>query len=151
MVATSPALRVWVDPPPIKRTLARVLGSLMPAAGIHTGLDSSAISRDPAAVAAYRSDPLIHDRISLGWANQNMAAVDWVFAHASEIDVPLLLVHGTEDRLAYPHGSQQFAELVGPACTLQLWEGGYHELLNEPDKDQVLAYILDWIDEHIAG
>jgi alpha-beta hydrolase superfamily lysophospholipase len=59
--------------------------------------------------------------------------------------------NGTEDRLAYPHGSQQLAELVGSDCILKLWEGSYHELHNEPDKDQVLAYILGWIDEHITA
>ncbi len=84
-------------------------------------------------------------------AKGTMEAVDWIYAHASEIDVPLLLVHGTEDRLAYPHGSQQLAELVGSDCILKLWEGSYHELHNEPDKDQVLAYILGWIDEHITA
>lgn len=149
VVATSPALRTWADPPPITKMLGRVLGSVIPTAEIHTGLDSSGISRDPGVVAAYCSDPLIHDRISLGLAKGSMAAVDWVYAHASEFDVPLLLVHGTGDRLAYPHGSQQFAELVGSDCTLKLWEGSYHELHNEPEKDQVLAYILGWIDEHI--
>jgi alpha-beta hydrolase superfamily lysophospholipase len=70
--------------------------------------------------------------------------------HASDFALPLLLVHGSADRLTSPIGSQEFAARAGELCTLKIWEGYYHETHNEPEKDQVLAYNLAWIDAQIA-
>ncbi len=56
--------------------------------------------------------------------------------------VPLLRVHGTADQLTYSSCNQEFAGLVWGDCTLKLWDGLYHETHNEPEKDQVLEYMI---------
>lgn len=150
-VATSPALRTSVDGPPIKGRLVGLLGSVLPGMTVPAGLDVSGIARDPDVVAAYVNDPLVHGRISLGLAKGLFESTNWLYAHAREFDVPILLTHGTGDRLAYSDATERLAALVPSECTLRLWDGLYHELHHEPEKDQVLAFILAWIDEQLTA
>jgi alpha-beta hydrolase superfamily lysophospholipase len=79
-------------------------------------------------------------------AKETLAAIRYIFQHAAEFNYPLLIMHGTGDRLVYARGSQEFAELAKTAdVTLHLWEGAYHELVNEPEQDQVFNKILQWL------
>jgi alpha-beta hydrolase superfamily lysophospholipase len=55
-------------------------------------------------------------------------------------------MHGAADRLTYPSGTQEFAGRVQCECTVRLWEGCYHELHNEPERDAVLAALVEWLD-----
>jgi alpha-beta hydrolase superfamily lysophospholipase len=145
VVSASAALRTSVEEQPIKAILARLFGSLLPGLVLESGLDTSALSRNPDVVAAYENDPLVHSKISFGLGKGTLDAIAWAYEHASEFPAPLLMIHGTSDQLAYAHGSEQFAELVPKGCTLKLWEGLFHELHNEPERDKVLDYILAWI------
>jgi len=145
VIATSPALRTPLEDQKLKVALAKTLASIMPATSLPSGLDSNLISRDPEIVRAYQNDPLVHDRASFAMAASSFSAMKWVFERAGEFPVPLLLVHGTEDQLVDPSGSQDFAKLVSGDCTLELWEGLYHEPHNEPERLQVLEQISDWI------
>ena len=72
---------------------------------------------------------------------------EWAIAHAGEFPVPLLLMHGTADRLTSCEASREFAGKA-PNCTLKLWDGLYHETHNEPEKDAVISYVISWIDDH---
>ncbi len=150
VVATSSGLRTALENQKMKVTLARVLGTLFPAGSLPSGLDPATLSRDPQVVQAYRTDPLVHDAISFGMGKSLMDAIRWAFSHASEFPVPLLLVHGTQDVLAFPSGSQDFAALVPQNCTLKLWDGLYHETHNEPEKAQVLEFTRQWLDAHLT-
>jgi alpha-beta hydrolase superfamily lysophospholipase len=60
----------------------------------------------------------------------------------------LLLVHGTADSLTSPAATEEFAAKVPGECTLKLWEGFYHETHNEPEKAAVLAFMIDWLQQH---
>jgi alpha-beta hydrolase superfamily lysophospholipase len=77
--------------------------------------------------------------------------MQWVSEHASEFPpIPLLLVHGTADRITSPAATQEFASRVKGECELKLWDGLYHETHNEPEKAEVLNYMIDWLDRHIG-
>lgn len=149
VVATSSGLRTALEQQKVKVTLARVLGTVFPAGTLPSGLDPATISRDPQVVAAYRADPLVHDSVSFGMGKYILDAIRWAFEHAAEFPLPLLLVHGTADALAFPRGSEEFAALVPKDCTLKLWPGLYHETHNEPEKAQVLEYTLEWLDARL--
>jgi len=135
-----------------KVALVNVLGSLLPGLTIPTGLDLATISRDPTVVEKYISDPLVHDKTSLGFAKASFTAIDFCFVHARELALPLLLMHGTADQLTYPRGSEEFAKLVGETnkdVTLKLWEGLYHEIHNEPEQAEVFKFMVEWLDGHL--
>ena len=145
VVASAPGLRTALESQTTKVFFARVMGSLLPGLTIPSGLDPETISRDPAAVQDYINDPLVHDRLSLGLAKNLLQAIGWIFEHAGEFPVPLLLMHGTGDKLAFPAGSQEFTSLVPGDCTIKLWDGLSHEIHNEPEKGEVIAYLVGWL------
>lgn len=149
VISTSPGLRTALQEQKAKLMMAKVLGKLSPEGGLASGLDPKTVCRDAAVVDAYVKDPLVHDRITFGSANVFQEAIQYVYAHASEFPLPLLLMHGTNDVLAFPQGSKDVAAMVKRDCTLQLWEGLSHETHNEPEKEQVLAFLIGWLDEHL--
>lgn len=148
VIATSPGLAVNTPVPAAKRLLAKVMSRLYPAFTMNNGLDWNYLSRDPSVAQRYKSDPLVHDRISarLGWDLLSLGPV--MQAHAAEFPVPLLLVQGSADRLVSPAATAAFAKAV-PAdkLTYKVWEGFYHETHNEPEKQQVLQTMVDWLDQ----
>lgn len=152
VIATGAGLRSQVHDQKMKVTLAKVMGSIAPTVLIPTGLDNTVLSHDPQVLDAYVKDPLVHDRISLAFGKAGLQATDYAWAHAEEFPVPLLIMHGTADRNTYSHGSSDFAKLASkknPDVTLKLWDGMYHEVHNEPEKAQVIQFMIDWLDRHL--
>jgi alpha-beta hydrolase superfamily lysophospholipase len=96
VVVTGAGLRSPLQEQKAKVALAKILGSLIPAVTLPSGLDSATISRDPEVVKKYVDDPLVHDRISAGLGKANLSGVDICFARANEFSIPLLMMHGTE-------------------------------------------------------
>ena len=152
VIATGPALRSSLQEQKIKVAMVRLLGSLLPAVTVESGLDATTISRDSAIVEAYRNDPLIHYSASLGFGKAALSAIDLCFTRAREFPVPLLIMHGKKDRIAYSSGSEEFARLVSAAgqdVTVQLWDDLYHEVHNEPEKEEVFNFMAQWLERHI--
>jgi alpha-beta hydrolase superfamily lysophospholipase len=145
-VVTNPGLRTALGEQKMKVILARLLGSLMPAGSMSSGLEQEALARDHAVIEAYRNDPLVHDKVSFGFGKQSLAAIDYIFNNADRINLPLLLMHGTADRIAFVSGPEELASRVPDNCTLKIWEGFFHELHNEPEKDAVFAFLKEWLD-----
>ena len=130
----------------VKVRVARVLGRAVPSARMKSGIDPETLSRDPEVVAAYRKDKLVHDIVSLGFGRDALDGVDAVLAGASRLAVPLLVIHGSEDALAYASGARELAALAPGVCTLQVYDGLFHEIHHEPEQAQVFADVLAWID-----
>jgi len=152
VIATGPALRSSLQEQKGKIAMVRVLGSLVPAVTLPSGLDAATVSRDSVIVEAYRKDPLVHDRTSLGFGKAALNAIDLCFARAREFPAPLLIMHGTGDRITYFSGSEDFAKLVreaGRDVTLRLWDDLYHEIHNEPEKEDVFQFMIEWLDKHL--
>ena len=116
-------------------------------------LPASAISRDPNVVAAYENDPLVYRGApNPRAAEASREAYDLVQSSMEAITLPLLIMHGTEDLLVPFHGSELlFERASSPDKTLKLYPGLYHEILNEPERLQVLADIVAWLDAHTAA
>ncbi len=149
VVATGAALRSALQEQKAKIAMAKVLGSLIPATIIPSGLDAQSISQDKAVVEKYVNDPLVHDKTSLGLGKAALTAIDLCFARATEFVYPLLIMHGKADVLTYPSGSEDFAKLAGrknQQVTLKLWDGMYHEIHNEPGQAEVFKTMIAWLD-----
>jgi alpha-beta hydrolase superfamily lysophospholipase len=149
VVASSPALgSLPVSPSLI--LLARALSRVWPGMSMATGLDVTALSRDEAVVRAYVEDPLVHNLGTPRLGTELMAAIEWTQGHAGDLSLPCLIVHGTDDRLCPCEASQAFFE----ACVCKdveriAYEGGYHELFNDVDKERVLADVEAWLERRI--
>jgi alpha-beta hydrolase superfamily lysophospholipase len=149
---TSPALRAALQEQKAKIVLVKLLGSLLSTVTFPSGLNAADISHDPEVVRAYTSDPLVHSSTSLGFGKAALKAIDLCFRRAAEFPAPLLIMHGTGDRIAYASGSEDFAkrvEAAGGDVTLKLWKDMYHELHNEPEKAEVFKVMLEWLDRHL--
>ncbi len=145
VIASAPGLRTAIENQKSKVMLAKALAPLFPKLSMPSGLNPEHISRDTAVVQAYIHDPMVHDRATLAFATTSLAMIAYCFEHAYEFNLPLLLIHGAEDQLAFPKGSQEFASRVSGDCTLKIWEKLYHEPHNEPEKEEVFAYLLGWM------
>jgi alpha-beta hydrolase superfamily lysophospholipase len=148
VVATSPGLRTAFKPSAAQLAAGKIMNRLYPGFTMANGLDVTAISRDPTVVEAYQKDPLVHDRLSARLGVELLETGEWAIDHAADFPVPLLLAHGTGDRITSHQASQEFAAKA-PACTLKLWEGLYHETHNEPEKGAVILENVAWITQRI--
>ena len=150
VILSSPALRV--DSPAPLRALAPWIARWFPDLPV-TRLDLGRLSRDPTVERAYREDPLTSTqgvRARLGL--EILRATERVQMHPEAFDVPLYLFHGTADRLTDPEGSRWLAEhAASEDVTLTLYDGYLHETLNEPERDEVIDALADWIDAHLDG
>ena len=77
-----------------------------------------------------------------------MNSAKYALSFASELKIPVLLIHGSDDMICSPSGSIEFAEKARLA-ELKIWEGGYHELHNEPFNNEVFAFIMNWLDNKL--
>lgn len=147
MIVSSPGLRTAIHEQKVKLMLAKLLGSFVPTLTLPSDLETQALSRDPQVVRDYVNDPLVHDRITTGFGRAGLQATDLVFARAARLPLPILLAYGSEDRIAFPRGSEEFARLAPPGLvTLKRFEGLYHEPHNEPEKADVLKTYIRWLD-----
>jgi acylglycerol lipase len=123
----------------------------MPSMAIPSGLDPNDLSCRKEVVDAYVNDPLVHDKMTLGFGKIMLSVLPWTLEHAHEFSLPLLIMHGMDDKLGYPRGSEEFANLVKQNCTLKLWNGLYHEIHNEPEQNEVLAFTIDWMNSQLKN
>ncbi|MBI5586278.1 MAG: lysophospholipase [Deltaproteobacteria bacterium] len=144
-ITTAPALKPAFQPPAWKVAVGKLLSAWWPGLTLANGLDVQAISRDPEIVRRYVDDPLVHDRISARLGTDILRQGLWALEHAGEFCLPLLLMHGSADRLTSAQASREFAVRAGDCCTLKIWEGFFHELHNEPEQEMVLRYVIDWL------
>lgn len=149
VIATSPGLKTAIQEQKGKVLLARTLGSIVPQLTVNSGLNTVDISRDKAVVQAYINDPLVHDKMTTRMGKELLKSIDYAFSHANRLAVPLLLMHGGADKIAYPSGSEKFAALVKNNCALKIWPERYHELHNEYGKEEVFDYLIDWLKDKL--
>ena len=145
VIATGPLLRPGFEPPAWKLTLGKIMYSLWPTLSMSNELDRQDLSRDPEVVRAYNDDPFVHDRVSARLAMDMLQADLWALEQAAEFPLPLLLMHGSADRLTSAQASREFAAQAGHRCTLKIWDGFYHEIHNEPEQGQVFECLLEWL------
>jgi len=150
-IATGPLFKLGFEPPAFKVFLAKMMVNIYPAFTESAALNADAISRDRNEVRKYNEDPFNHGKITAGTFLGFFQAGKWALAHAAELKVPMLMMHGTADQLTSFEGTKEFAANAPKnLTTLKLWDGFYHELHNEPepDRSEVLAYMTNWLNTH---
>jgi len=148
VIVTSPWLKLVIEPPTLLRMLVRYLNNLWPTFSLPSGLNLKSLSRDLNVVEAYKVDPLVHKRISVRLFVTMDQAGRWALENAAQFDLPLLLMHGGGDRITSSLATEQFATNVPKDCNLKIWQGLFHELHNEPEKEEIIAYILNWLEQY---
>ena len=139
--------------PPYLGPLAKFLSAVAPKLGLFA-VRPDLVSRDPAAVADYGADPLnCHGKVPARTLGEIIKLVEWLPAALSILTLPLLLLHGGEDKLAGVSGSEMvFARIGSTDKTLNVFPGLYHEIFNEfpDDRAKVLADLGAWFDARLT-
>ena len=148
IVATSPYLRLAFQPPQWKMVLGKLLLKLWPSLTMPSGLDPEGISRIPQEVDRYQADPLVHNQVSPMFSFPIMEAGEWSIAHSDRLDVNTLLLHGPKDPIIDYRGTQDFHKNSNKT-TLNLFEGGYHELHHDLCKDEMLQTVQNWLRQQL--
>jgi len=150
-IASAPALRPGFEPPRWKLVVGRLAATIWPTLRLASELDPAAISRDPDVVERYQTDPLMNRSLTARMGITLIDEGERALREAGTLSIPLLLMHGTGDRITDPQASRLFAAAAGELCTLQLFEGLYHEPHNEPEKTDVFRCVFEWIDARLAN
>ena len=150
MVLSGPAVAAQDLVHPAMALVAKGLGALVPGLPVQE-LDESLISRDPAVVEAYRNDPLVyHGRVPAGVGRALLQVGETMPQRAPALTAPLLVVHGSDDGLIPVDGSRRLVDCVGSTdVELKVYPGLYHEVFNEPERDQVLDDVVSWITKRL--
>jgi len=146
IVLSAPGIRVAGNLFPILRHLAWLVSQLWPRLRL-VRIGSRNLSRDPAVVQDFRDDPLVyHGKFPARTGAEILATGQQILDAAATLRVPLLLLHGTGDRVTDPGGSQLlFDRAAAVDKSLKLYPGLYHDLFHEPEHPQITAEVLDWL------
>lgn len=150
LILTSPWLQLAFKPHPAVEWFGRKLVAVVPKMHQSTGLNPADLFRPGYDLAApIVEDPLCHTKITLQTYMEITAAGEWAIAHASSLQVPLLLMHGTSDRVTSFEASALVAERIGDQCYFRRWDGGYHELHNDLEGKEAVQELIDWLEEQL--
>jgi alpha-beta hydrolase superfamily lysophospholipase len=156
-IISAPLLGLTLKVPPLKLKVGQLAAKYLPRLTLPSGLPPSAISRDPAEVAAYSADRRRIDKVSARWFAAMNDAVARVSAEAPQLDLPMLWYVGTGDLVCDPMATRAlFDRMVDPASrnqSLRSFDGYYHELHNEPEllRQPIKEMLLGWIDQRLGA
>ena len=146
LVLSSPYLGLKVEVPAAKVALARLLAGIWPTLALPTGLPAEHLSTDPAVAAAYDEDPLVNDAATARWFVESTRQQREVLAQAEQLTLPLLLLQAGDDRIASPEASRSLFDAAGSQDKEVRWyDGLYHELFNERERERVLQDLERWL------
>ena len=135
---------------PFLALIARAFSKVWPRFSLNLGLNTKAISRDLEVTKAYKTDPLVHGKATVRWGAEILRAIEWVKAHAAEVRIPVMVIHGGADPIVSAAGSREFfAKIAFADKELKIYPGSYHEVHNDLDHGQVLNDVAQWLERHI--
>ena len=148
VVASGPLLGVNVKVPKIKDVIGRLVANLAPGLSMSNEIDTGKLSHDKAVVDAYNNDPLVHAKVSARWYVEMVKAMEDTNENAGRLSMPCLILHGSADALTNPRSSREFFEKAGSKDkTYKLYEGYYHEVYNEVEKQKPLSDMAEWLNK----
>ncbi|MCS6835590.1 MAG: lysophospholipase [Anaerolineae bacterium] len=150
LILTGTATTVEETQPTALIQVSLLIGSILPKLRSVQRIDISTLSTDLNTQRAYKADPLNDGKaIRFGMARGIILNGRAILQRAEELRLPLLIMHGADDKLTPPSGSQAVYDRVGSEDkTLRIWPGMRHELINEVDRQAVIQAMRDWLMKH---
>jgi len=149
-IISAPPIKLGESVNALTITMAKVMSAIAPKAGV-LALDASTISHDPAVVKAYVDDPLgFHGKTPARIGAEMLTAANRVSAEVGKITLPFIAIQGTADKLVDPGGAQMLYDQAGSKDkTLKMYEGLYHEVHNEPEREIMFRDLEAWLTGHV--
>jgi acylglycerol lipase len=132
-------------------TMGKIISRILPKMGL-LEIDKQSISRDPDVVQAYLNDPLVFNgKITVRVSSEMNQAIERISQDGENISLPVLILHGSEDKIVEPECSRYLHDKVSSLeKELIIYDGFYHEIYNEPEKLTVFNDVLRWLDRQIS-
>jgi alpha-beta hydrolase superfamily lysophospholipase len=146
-IITAPVIDVNEPIPPIKLFLAKVMDKLFPSFALDSGLKRNLLSRDVNVVNAYNSDPLVHGKTSSRLGMYIINTGSFVRENAEKVSIPTFVMVGSAEGIVSKNAIDTFCK-NSELCEEKEWPGLYHELHNEPEKNDVLDFAFNWMEKH---
>ena len=152
LITSGAALRATIAPPAPVVWLLKQLNRLSSAIRLPGLVKPAQLSRDPEVVRGYETDPLVPRHLTTGLGLAGLEAGRLALAEADRIDVPTLVLHGGQDTLVDPAGSEDLhSRLRVDDRQLRIYPGLFHEIFNEPEREEVLGDVVRWVRERPVG
>jgi acylglycerol lipase len=151
VMATSPLIGLSTPVPAWKASMARILGRVAPSLIMANPLTLSDLSRDARVGEAAGKDPLYHNKASAVLGADILQSRAWFQRVQGAFPLPLLIMQGTGDRIVDAQAAIGLAGRLSGNVTLKTWDGFYHELHNEPEKEQVIDHMISWANARIGA
>jgi alpha-beta hydrolase superfamily lysophospholipase len=152
LILQCPAVSQSLDIGIGKRIAASVLSILNFKRYFTSDIDYANASRNPETVKRYETDPLRFERVTARFGNQALRAMKDAFHSAPRIMMPVLIQQAGDDKLVKPESSKQFFDNIASADkTWKLYEGLYHVIHEEPEREQVLGDLYNWLDTRLPS
>jgi alpha-beta hydrolase superfamily lysophospholipase len=145
VVLSAPLLRPAVKAPRWKLAAAGLLSRTLPWLSMANEIPAGHVSRDAEIVSRYASDPLVYRTVTPRWFTEMTAASARVMEHAPHARTPALVMWGSGDRIVDVGAVAQLARAWGGPIATREWDGLYHEIFNEPERETVLAHATEWL------
>lgn len=150
VVLTSPWLGPTNPPAPLLMNIGRFLSGVVPAFALDSGISGEPLAHDAELLNSFPDLNLTHTKITARLGTTVFNAAEYALAHAIEFTLPLFILHAGADRLASPAASKAFYEKAGSGDKqYRLWEGLYHEILNETERGMVMQAIVGWLNNKL--
>ncbi len=144
-LVTGPWIKLVAEPPALLKLIVRMMRHVAP--GFTQGKKlADFISRVKDEREKYMNDPLNHGKISFNLAHAMFTSSDFLYKYKGEFQIPTLIQHAGDDKLTSPDASKIFVDNISGDVTFRIWEGLYHEIHNESNREQVYDYSIEWMD-----
>lgn len=149
VIISSPWLKLNMKLQFMELLAGKIMYRIWPGFIRKSNLNPHFFSHDKEVVNRYIEDPKVHGKVTPGLFFAHRNAGHWALKHAHPLDIPLLVMQSADDEIVSPAASREFADKTG--ATFKLWEGMYHEPHNELERDRVLNFVTDWIQEQLKS
>ena len=148
VIASAPVLDVNEPIPPFKLALAKVMDKFFPSFTLDSGINRNMLSSDKGVIEKYNADPLVHGYTSARMGMYIIEKGEFVLNNAKKVSLPTLVMVASADGIVSKKAIHDFCE-QSDKCSEKIWAGFYHEIHNEPEKENVLEYTSKWIADHM--
>jgi len=145
-ILSAPGFKIAAKVNPVKKVMGELMSKIWPGLTMPSGLDTSHLTHDKKVITEYENDPMVHDKVSARWFTQFVWAGEFAIRNAKFIHCPVLVMHGSDDKIVSVDGSKEFYKnLETKKKDIELYEGFYHEIFNEIEKEKPLSTLEKWI------
>lgn len=148
IILTSPCMELVLKVPEWKKSLAKVLDRIWPSLALPNGISPDMVSRDVKVQDLYKRDPLNYHKVSVRWFEELHRAMKLAWEEADKLDLPVLILQAGDDQLVDAQAVERFADRIQAEKEFHLFPHLRHEVLNEPEKQQVLERMVQWMQKN---